>query len=85
MVKCLENLGVQVRLNTEATPELVKALNPSAVFLACGADPIVPDIPYDGTEVYTFADVLSGNVSLKGRVAVIGGGLVGLETAEFLA
>lgn len=85
LVKCLENLGVEVRLNTEATPELVKALNPSAVFLACGADPIVPDIPYDGTEVYTFADVLSGNVSLKGRVAVIGGGLVGLETAEFLA
>ena len=44
----------------------------------------VPPIPYNGP-VYTFADILTGKVAPEGRAAVIGGGLVGLETAEFLA
>lgn len=80
----LESLGVDVKLNTKATPEMVKALEPDAVFLAFGASPIVPPIPYNGP-VYTFADILTGKVAPEGRAAVIGGGLVGLETAEFLA
>ena len=80
----LEELGVEVRLNTKATPEMVRDLEPDAVFLALGADPIVPQIPCSGP-VYTFTDILTESVVPKGRAAVIGGGLVGLETAEFLA
>ena len=80
----LEELGVDVRLNTKATPEMVRDLEPDAVFLALGADPIVPQIPCSGP-VYTFTDILTESVVPKGRAAVIGGGLVGLETAEFLA
>lgn len=80
----LADLGVDVQLNTRATPEMVQELAPDAVFLACGASPIVPPIPYNGP-VYTFEDILSGKVAPEGRAAVIGGGLVGLETAEFLA
>lgn len=84
LIQSLYDLDVEIRLNTEATPDMVKALNPSAVFLACGANPIIPNISYAG-RVCTFADVLSGREVPEGRVAVIGGGLVGLETAKFLA
>ena len=84
MARELEELGVNVLLNTPATPEVLRAMEPAAVFLACGAQPIVPDIPCV-KPVHTFADVLTSTASPEGEVAVIGGGLVGLETAEFLA
>ena len=80
----LAELGVDVRLGTAATPELVKTLSPDAVILACGASPIVPNIPVDG-KMYTYTEILDGSVKPEGRAAVIGGGLVGLETAEYLA
>ena len=41
----MEKAGVKVQLNTEATPELVKAENPEAVFLASGGKPIVAPLP----------------------------------------
>lgn len=80
----LRELGVDIRLGTKATPEMVKAFAPDAVFLACGAKPIVPAIPCQGTAC-TFTDVLTGTVKPEGRAVVVGGGLVGLETAEYLA
>lgn len=80
----LEELGVTVRLNTRATAADVEALSPDAVIVATGARPTIPNIPCSGT-VYTFEDVLSGKAVPTGRGVVVGGGLVGLETAEFLA
>lgn len=82
----LEALGVEVRLNTEATVEAVKALHPYGVMLATGGTPIVPRVPgVDGGNVYAYTQVLDGSVNLSGKkIAVIGGGVTGLETAEFL-
>ena len=82
----LEAYGVEVRLNTPATVEAVRALDPYGVIVACGGTPIRPKVPgLDGETVYTAEDVLSGKVSLSGkRIAVIGGGVTGLETAEVL-
>ena len=81
-----KNAGVEIRLGTAATEENLKELKPYAVILASGGTPIVPKIPgLDGDNVCTVADVLSGKVNIKGRkVAVIGSGLTGLETAELL-
>ncbi|MCD8249815.1 MAG: NAD(P)/FAD-dependent oxidoreductase [Lachnospiraceae bacterium] len=81
----LDRLGVEVRLNTEATVESCKEIGACGVFLATGGIPIVPGIP--GIEKAVKAeDVLNGTVSLKGKeVAVIGGGVTGLETAEYLS
>ncbi|MBR1704283.1 MAG: FAD-dependent oxidoreductase [Clostridia bacterium] len=78
--------GVDLRLGTEATPELLKELAPYAVILATGGVPVVPKIEgLDGDNVCTVADVLSGKVNLSGKkVAVVGSGLSGLETAELL-
>jgi len=78
--------GIEVRLNERATVESIRALDPFGVFVACGAEPLVPPIPgVDGVNVVTAEDVLLGAARPAGRVAVIGSGMTGLETAEILA
>lgn len=81
----LKKLNVEVRLNTEGTVEACKEIGAVGVFLAGGGIPIVPNLP--GIEKAVKAeDVLAGNVKLKGKkIAVIGGGVTGLETAEYLS
>ncbi len=77
--------GVEYRFNTEATEELILSLNPDTVILATGATPIEPNFPAeDGVSTVRAIDLLGGKVIAGDRVLVIGGGLVGLETAEFL-
>lgn len=78
--------GVKIRLNTEATVALVKQEQPDSIIYAAGASPFVPPIPgHDKAHVCTANDVLSGKVDLVGDVVVIGGGMVGAETAEHIA
>jgi len=82
-----EKAGANIRLNTEATPELVEEMKPDVVIVATGGGPLVPDIPgVNGDRVVTAHDVLAFKVGMpSGNVAVIGGGMVGCEVAEFLA
>lgn len=79
--------GAEVRFNTEATLASIKDLDPYAVIVATGGDAIIP--PVDGVKqphVCTATGILDGTVRLRGkRVAVIGSGMTGLETAEKLA
>jgi 2,4-dienoyl-CoA reductase-like NADH-dependent reductase (Old Yellow Enzyme family)/NADPH-dependent 2,4-dienoyl-CoA reductase/sulfur reductase-like enzyme len=82
----VEKAGVVVRLNEKATIESVKALNPCGVFVACGAEPMIPPIPgIEGENVFTAEDVLLGRTNPKGKIAMIGSGMTGIETAEVLA
>ncbi|MBI5523014.1 MAG: FAD-dependent oxidoreductase [Desulfarculus sp.] len=82
----LKELGVEVRLNTLAGAESVAALNPAKVILASGAVPALPPIPgVDLPLVKTAWQVLKGQARPQGRVVVIGGGAVGLETALHVA
>lgn len=78
--------GVDVRLYTKATPDRIKALQPDAVIVATGSEPVIPSIEgVDGGNVYEARKVINGDTRVKEhKVAVIGGGLVGLEAAEFL-
>ena len=79
----LPALGVNFHLNTEATKEIMNAAD--AVIVAVGAQDLKLPIPgADGENVVSSWDVLSGKAEVKGHCAVIGGGLVGTETAEFL-
>jgi len=84
--RAARNSGAEIRLNTPATLDTLRELDPYAVLVAAGAEEIVPDIPGTGGEqVYSVTQVLSGAVKLEGkRVVVIGSGLTGLETAEYL-
>lgn len=52
--QAVRRLGVDIRLGVDATAQSVILEYPYAVILACGADPIVPAIPGDGS-VSTFA------------------------------
>ena len=80
----LKKLGVKVMTNTTATPELIKKVDPDVVIIATGSEPIVPNIP--GVEnAVTADDVLLGKVTVGENVVVVGGGLVGCETALYLA
>jgi len=77
--------GVEIRLNSEATPERIEAEKPDVLILAIGANPLIPDIPgVKGANVVMAEDILTGRKTVGGAVVIIGGGLVGCETAEFL-
>jgi len=79
----LDKTNVVVILNVELTPAGVSGMDADVVILAVGSDYIVP--PIQGIENSLFArDVLMKGLSGK-SVAVIGGGLIGCETALMLA
>lgn len=80
----LEALGVEVRLNTAATMELIRETGAEAVFVAAGGNAVRPNI--EGIEkAVTAEDVLAGKETVNGEnIVVIGGGVTGLETAEWL-
>ena len=82
----LEKLGVEVRYGTELTGDTVKNEKPDTLVIAAGSQPWAPPVPgLDQDFVISAVDLLRGNVSAEGNIAVIGGGLVGGETANFLA
>ncbi|MFZ2528162.1 MAG: FAD-dependent oxidoreductase [Rhodococcus sp. (in: high G+C Gram-positive bacteria)] len=124
----VERLGIEVRLDTEATPELIRGLNPDVVIVATGAVRDRPNIPGgDLPHVHTgdsMRALMTGSGDVSGQplllraaskigkltgitssaekirnlssrflkflpmakdVVVIGGSLVGLELAEFMA
>jgi NADPH-dependent 2,4-dienoyl-CoA reductase/sulfur reductase-like enzyme len=77
---------VKVRLNTDATPELVESLAPDFVIAAVGSTPIRPQIPgIDREMVMTALDVYEDVAKVGERVVVIGGALVGCEVGLYLA
>ena len=79
----LELHNVNVHLGKKVTKEDILAMNPDAVVCATGVKPVTPEI--EGAEKAVNAvDVLCGAATGK-SVAVIGGGSIGCETAEFLA
>ena len=58
---------------------------PDAVILATGGVPLIPDIPgIDGDRVVTAKALLRGEVECGQRVLIVGGNMVGMETADFL-
>jgi len=80
---------IEVRLGCEVTADLVAELDPEAVVVAVGARPARPRVPGAGTAHVLDPWQLRGGIEValaRGpRVAVVGGGLVGVEIAERLA
>ena len=78
--------GVTLRLGAEVSAEDILDTKPDAVIVAVGASSFAPPIPgKNGPNVADAWAVLAGEQQVYGRVAVIGGGMVGCETAEYLA
>jgi 2,4-dienoyl-CoA reductase-like NADH-dependent reductase (Old Yellow Enzyme family)/thioredoxin reductase len=85
-VHTLAQLGVVVKTDTPLTVDRVRAEKPTSVIVATGSTPSRPAIPgIDLDFVTTAGDVLEGNAVTGERVAIIGGGVVGCETANHLA
>jgi len=78
--------GVKVRLGQEIGAAFIGRERPDVVIMATGTRPIIPDIPgVRGVNVVTAVQVLNGEKDVGKRVIIVGGGMVGCETAEFLA
>lgn len=83
-----DKLGVEVRLETTATADLIAEMKPDAVIAGTGSKPVIPRrIPgVEKPHVYSIPQVLGGEADLSGKnVAIIGAGMTGIETAEYLA
>ena len=83
----MKRLNVDVRLNTLATIEEIKALDPYAVFLATGAKPIIPEINGIALpHVSDYEDVLLERKQFNNRkIAVMGSGMVCFSITSQLA
>ena len=82
----MELLGVDVRLNTEATKELIEAVKPDEVILATGSKPRKLPIPgFDAPNAVEATDYLLDKAPVGENVVIIGGGLTGCEIAYDLA
>jgi NADPH-dependent 2,4-dienoyl-CoA reductase/sulfur reductase-like enzyme len=68
----VRKLGVEIRLDVEATPGAVLAERPEAVVIATGSHPFVPAVPgSDGKHVVTDRDVLAGEAKVGASVVVV--------------
>ena len=80
LIRQVFKAGVEVRLNTEVTPELVAEVAPDHLIAAVGADPIVPPIP--GIEhAQGLLDIYLQKLPVGDNIVIIGGGLSGVEAA----
>lgn len=86
LIHAVCNAGVHLCMGQTRTAEQLKDAGFEAVINAVGAHSAAPRIP--GSDSVNVADawkVLAGEQQVYGTVAVIGGGMVGCETAEYLA
>ncbi len=83
----MKRLNVEVKLNTTPSIEDLQTLNPYHIFVAIGANPIIPNLPGANIgNVCNVMDILNKNITLSNKhVVVVGSGMTGLETAEYLA
>jgi NADPH-dependent 2,4-dienoyl-CoA reductase/sulfur reductase-like enzyme len=82
--KCKKQ-GVDIKTGVEVTESMIENGRPDAVVLAIGADKAA--CPAEGVGISVVCDawqILDGEIQPKDHVVVVGGGLVGMETADFL-
>ena len=78
--------GIEVRLNTEVTPEYAASVQADVIIAALGARPVKPCIPgIDNSNVMSAEEAYVAAEKTGQRVVILGAGLVGVELAIFLA
>ena len=77
--------GVTYKFGIEVTQDVISAQNANVIVLATGAKPIKPRIKgIDSQKVVSAVDVLEGRVYPGTNVVILGGGLAGIETDDYL-
>jgi 2,4-dienoyl-CoA reductase-like NADH-dependent reductase (Old Yellow Enzyme family)/thioredoxin reductase len=83
--KAIKELGVEIHLSEELTPDTVKQIAPDVLIIATGSKPLIPKISgVERKNVIAPAEALRG-AKTGDNVVIVGGGLVGCETADYLA
>lgn len=83
----LKRLNIDVKMNTEVTPDMIRESKADVVIVATGSNAVkLNSLPgMDRDNVCCAEDLLLGKKNAGDTVAVVGGGLVGCETALWLA
>ena len=86
LTRQVKKLGVRLELGKGISEGAVKDLQADVIVVATGSRPLVPGIEgIDQKHVVYAADVLTGKSAVGQRAVIVGAGLVGLETADFLS
>ncbi|MGJ7921916.1 FAD-dependent oxidoreductase [Neobacillus sp. LXY-4] len=86
LIDQVERSGANIITGIEADIDIIRANHPDAVILATGSEPIIPNIPGISQEnVITGHAVLRDAAKVGEKVVIVGGGMLGCETAEYLA
>jgi 2,4-dienoyl-CoA reductase-like NADH-dependent reductase (Old Yellow Enzyme family)/thioredoxin reductase len=86
LIREVKKAGVEIKLGTETTWEIIKAIKPDVVVMANGGSPVIPQIPgLNAGNALTAQDVLADKVKTGQNVIILGGGQVGCETGYYLA
>ena len=84
-IDAIRQLGVDIRMGQRLTADMVKEIKPDVLIIATGSSPAILNIPGANLhKVMTARKALTSN-EVGDKVLVIGGGLVGCETADYLA
>jgi NADPH-dependent 2,4-dienoyl-CoA reductase/sulfur reductase-like enzyme len=82
----LDRLGVDIHLGEEVSESMIDKISPDVVCMATGSVLTFPDIPgIKGENVVPVTEVLAGKADVGEKVAILGGGEIGLETGYHLA
>jgi 2,4-dienoyl-CoA reductase (NADPH2) len=82
----INKLNIKLYTNKKVDSEIIKQEKPDVLIMATGAKPIIPKIKgINRDNVFIAWDILKDYKDIEGDVIIIGGGLVGLETADFLS
>lgn len=82
----VKKIGVSILTETQMTDRMMEEGNPEAVILAMGGEKIVSAM--EGIDLPLVGDawqILSGAIAPQAHALVVGGGLIGMETADFLS
>lgn len=82
--KQLDKLGVEVKKSTKADRAYIEKSGADVVITATGSKPLKPDFG-DKNQICTAVEVLNGVCQAGEKIVIVGGGLVGCETALWLA
>lgn len=84
--KQMRDLAVDIRFNTAATAEMLKAEGFDAVVVATGTEPRIPAMPgIEKVKAVSAIDVLYGKETVGKKIAIVGGGWIGCEVALWLS
>ena len=84
-INAIRELGVDIRVGQRLTADMVKEIKPDVLIIATGSEPAILNVPGANLHKIMTARKALTSDEVGDNVLVIGGGLVGCETADYLA